>query len=593
VSSPGSSAPTTRRTSAAIRAREPASGHRTPPLLVVAEALVKAPTILPFIAASPRRRTTERILSYLSLQMRVAGRSISDQRTTRPLARRPLLLLLTLIAVSGMCLRLIPLLIRGPIAQGFDSGVYYSASGSWVAGYRPYVDFGFFHPPGVLIALLPITWLGTHVVGHAEAFGLAGTLSGLLAGVTIFTIGLLGNRWRGPVAAIVAALFYATFLPAIRAEAMIRLEPYVSLALVLTAAVWLTGPPPKPSYRRSAAAAATAAIATMMKFTGGVALIACLASRPFPRRFIDRAVMCALAAGFAFLLLAPFVADGGFRSFLDMAVATQWSRPGADIRGGDVTDPAARLVHMLQVGPLGLVWAQLPRLALLPMLVAWLGLAGWSFLRGGEHGRFWSVTWLASLVLVLPARSYYDNYPVPMAVAGAMLLGAAAAECAAALKVRPRVVTSALVLVALMLLTPAAYDLRAKLRQPSYDPASAIRETVPVDACLYADPPSFAIAAGRLPPAKARDPLVDPFGELVYIALQQGVAYAAAQDAVYSDKAQERVRLAIEACPYVALRGPGFLQPRISPATARWLADNYELVVDPQREDRVYLWRRR
>jgi hypothetical protein len=560
---------------------------------VAAEAILKAPTILPFIAALSRRRTSQRNVSYLSPRMRVAGRSISDPRTTRPVARRPLLLFLTLIAVSGMCLRLIPLLIRGSIAQGFDSGVYYSASGSWVAGYRPYVDFGFFHPPGVVIALSPITWLGTHVVGHAEAFGLAGTLSGLLAGVTIFTIGLLGNRWRGPVAAIVAALFYATFLPAIHAEAMIRLEPYVSLALVLTAAVWLTGPPPKLSYRRSAAAAATAAIATTMKFTGGVALIACLASRPFPRRFVDRAVLCALAAGFAVLLLAPFVADGGFRSFLDMAVATQWSRP-PDIRGGDVTDPAARLAHMLQIGPLGLVWAQLPRLAVLPMVVAWLGLAGWSFVRGGEHGRFWSVTWLASLVLLLPARSYYDNYPVPMAVAGAMLLGFAAAESVAALKVRPRVVTSALVLVAVILLTPAAYDLRAKLRQPSYDPASAIREKVPVDACVYADPPSFAIAAGRLPPAKGRGPLVDPFGEPLYIALQQGVvAYASAQDAIYSDMAQERVRLAIEACPYVALRGPGFLQPRISPATARWLADNYELIVDPQSADRVYLWRRR
>jgi hypothetical protein len=539
----------------------------------------------------PRWRLS--LISYLCVRMRAADRSAFDQRTTRARARRRLLLVLTLIAASGTGLRLLPLLVGGPAAQGFDSGVYYAASGSWAAGYRPYVDFGFFHPPGVLFVLVPITSLGTYLLGHAQAFALAGGLSGLLAGVTIFAIGVLGNRWRGPVAAVVAAVFYATFLPSIRAEAMIRLEPYVSAALVLTAAVWLTGPPPKPSYRRSAAAAGTAAVATMMKFTGGVALIACLASRPFPRRFVDRARMCVLAAGFALLLLVPFAADGGFRSFLDMAVVTQWSRPGADVRGGDVTDGAERLLHMLQVGPLGLVWARLPRLALLPLLCAWLGLASWSFFRGGEHGRFWSVTWLASLVLLLPARSYYDNYPVPMAVAGAMLLGAGAADAAAALKVRRRLLGPALVLIGLILVIPAAYDLRGKLLRPSYDLASAIRERVPADACVYADPPNLAIAAGRLPPANERGPLVDPFGEPLYIALRQGLPYASAEDAIYSDEAQERVRLAIEACPYVALRGPGFLQPRISPGTARWLADNYELVVDPASEDRVYLWRRR
>lgn len=492
-----------------------------------------------------------------------------------------------------MGLRLVPLLVRGPVAQGFDSGVYYSASGAWTAGYLPYLDFGFFHPPGVLLALAPVTWLGTDVLGHAQAFALAGALSGILAGVTIFTIGLLANRWRGPVAAVVAAVFYATFLPSIRAEGMIRLEPYVNVALVLTAAVWLTGPPGRPSYRRSAAAAATAAVATMMKFTGGVTLIACLASRPLPRRFIDRALMCVLAAAVALLVLAPFAADGGFRSFLDMAVVTQIGRPGADVQGGDVIDPTTRLLHMLQVGPLGLAWERLPKLAVLPLLGSWLGLALWSLFRGGEQGRFWSVTWLTSLALLLPARSYYDNYPVPMAVAGAMLLGAGAAQAAAALKLGRRLLSPAVALVVLTLLLPAAYDLRGKLLRPPNDLAAAIRETVPVEVCVYTDPPSLAMAAGRLPPADDHGPLVDPFGEPLYIALHQGVQYASAKDALFSEKAQERVRLAIEACPYVALRGPAFLQPRISPATARWLSDRYELVIDPKSEDQVYLWRRR
>lgn len=192
----------------------------------------------------------------------------------------------------------------------------------------------------------------------------------------------------------------------------------------------------------------------------------------------------------------------------------------------------------------------------------------------------------------MAARSYYDNYPVPMAVAGAMLLGAGAARCAEILKVR-RLLGPLLALIALMLLIPAGYDLRRTLLRPSYDLASAIRENVPIDACIYTDPPSLAIAAGRLPSTDGRSPLIDPFGEPLYIALQQAVRYASAQEALYSDRAQERVRRAIDGCPYVALQGPRFLQPRISPGTARWLSDNYRPIVDPLSEDRVYLWRRR
>jgi hypothetical protein len=302
--------------------------------------------------------------------------------------------------------------------------------------------------------------------------------------------------------------------------------------------------------------------------------------------------MCVLAVAIALLALAPFASEGGLRSFLDMTVVTQVGRPGADVQGGDMTDLSARLLHMLQVGPLGPIWQGLPPFAVFPLIGVWTGLASWSFFRGGRDGRFWSVTWLASLVLLLSAPSYYDNYPVPMGVAAAMLLGAGAAHAAAALRLDRRRLNVIIAFVAMTLLLPATYEVRGRLLRPPNDLGATIRETIPLDKCAYVDPPSLALAAGRLPFSEERNPLIDPFGEPVYIALHQGVQYATARDALYSDAGQDRVRAAIEACPYVALRGPAFLQPRISPATALWLSARYGLVVDPKSEDQVYVWRR-
>lgn len=261
---------------------------------------------------------------------------------------------LALVAVVGVLLRIGHLVARhGVIGSDFDAGVYYGATGLMVTGYRPYVDFAFLHPPGILLLLAPIAWLGEHLIGHAGAFALASVLSAVVAGGTILGIGILASWWRGPTAGIVAALLYATFLPAIRAEGDILLEPFVNAAFVGAALIWLS-PTPR-SQSRLLLAGAVIALTSLVKLTGAVVGLGCLASGPFRRRSADRAILFAAVAGLVVVTIAAFVGGAGAEGFLDQILVTQVGRPRGGDAFGDPGDATRRLGHMLGVGPLGFV----------------------------------------------------------------------------------------------------------------------------------------------------------------------------------------------------------------------------------------------
>jgi len=517
---------------------------------------------------------------------------------------------LALIAVGGVVLRLVHLVTPGgPFGFNLDPGVYYGAAGLLVTGHRPYGEFAFLHPPGILVILAPIAWLGEHVIGHAAAFVVAAALSAIAAGVTIFGIGWLASRWRGPGAGLGAALLYATFVPAVVSEGDVLLEPFVNVLFVATALSWSAPRSASSDRRRLLVTGGLVALTTLVKLTGAVAGFGCLVSGPFRRPWIDRAVFAAGVALVGLVVVLPFVIGAGGDRFFGQVVATQLGRPpaGGLAAEGNLSEPGARLLNMLGIGPLGLLGVARPAGAGSPLalvlLPAGLLLAGWAWLRGGAPGRFWTATWIFSAVLLLAAPSYFVRYPSTLMVSTAVLLGAGVATLADLVRGRfgpgstplaRRALTGVgwVAVLALILPTVAVVAGRELVSYPRPDVGATIRALVPPDMCVYADPPSLSIASGRLPPSGTAEPLADPFGEPLWLALRSSRRYASIEDALWSKPAQDRIRDALVACPYIAFARPIAQQHWLSPETRAWLVEQVEQIVAPTGGG-VGLWRRR
>lgn len=87
--------------------------------------------------------------------------------------------------------------------------------------------------------------------------------------------------------------------------------------------------------------------------------------------------------------------------------------------------------------------------------------------------------------------------------------------------------------------------------------------------------------------------LVDPFGALLRIGLPQasGAELASTTAVIRSPVAQQRLRVALDACRFVGLRGDPDQQHRFSPATAAWFTETHERL--DQLDGGAALWVRR
>lgn len=169
----------------------------------------------------------------------VGPAAIGERRATADgVARMPTWLwIVALVAVAGLAYGVrLTLLTHGGGLDGsdaYDDGVYYSAADALVHGRLPYRDFVFLQPPGVLVVLAPFAWLGsvttdpTGVVAARLCFIGVGALNTVL-------VMLLGRRFGG-VAAVLAGIGYAVFLPAAYSERSTLLEPVGTLGLLLAA----------------------------------------------------------------------------------------------------------------------------------------------------------------------------------------------------------------------------------------------------------------------------------------------------------------------------------------------------------------------
>lgn len=506
--------------------------------------------------------------------------------TTSPYRWVPSAAAAGLVALAAV-VRALPLLATNGVqaSADFDEGVYLAASGLLTHGQVPYRDFALLHPPGVLLLAAPLTGLAPTVLSWSQELLVARVVGVCVGALDVLLLYLLGARWRGPLAGLVAAGLYAAYGPAVQTERHLLLEPFVVLFLLLGAWAWLV---PAVSRRRALAAGALLAAGGLVKLTGGLALLALLGSLPVGHRALGRgrregahlgSWALAGAVGLSLLVLLPFVVLAGPRALWRDLVVAQSGRPGGDLDGGSIPDVPHRLAQAARLGPAGLY----PRPAVVAVVLsAVLAASVWAAVRGERPGRFWSAALAALLVPPLLAPDWYEQYPVPAGAAACVLLGGATSQALARLwERRPsagRVLAAAGALVLLIGIAGAGRS-SWRERLPGSDTGAQIAERVGPSDCLFADPPDLALAADRLPTSDVSgSTLVDPFGALVLPGLEAGSDERTTTDLLRSDAAQQRFRAALSSCRFVALRREPERSPHMSPATVSWFQQRFHRV---------------
>jgi hypothetical protein len=420
----------------------------------------------------------------------------------------------------------------------------------------------------------PLGWNDALVVGRWV--GLA------LGTANIALVAVLAARWRGWVAGVVVAMLYATFGPAVAIERHILLEPAVNAAVLWAAMLWLpsTG---RVSTRRAAGTGALVGLAAAIKLTGGLAIVGVVLADRFRAQWRERAVAVGVTVAVFGLIVVPFVASAGPGEFVRQVVGVQTGRPGGDVVGGSVMGLRPRLRELTLFGVMNV--ANVPGVARLVVLVAVIAAVVWAWTLGGRHGRFWASVSIAMGLAVLLAPDYYVQYSVAVAPSLAIALGAGAVASLETLqrygRAPLRLATVALAIVLVAGMVAVIRSQLISLPRGAPDVGALIRAQLDPGDCVSSDAPYLVIAAGMLPhPDATGAPLVDPFGEMLTIALERTRAWPSTSAALLDESAQERLRAALAGCKYVALTSLPENNVRFSGTTARWFTEHHAILLD-------------
>ena len=542
----------------------------------------------------------------------------------RSVRASPLVLVVT---AAGLLLRAAPLLVPGGLTglQEYDDGVHYAASAALLHGHWPYAGEVFLQPPGIVLLLLPFAALGaltTDPVGLAAArigvLVVAGVNTLLVASIAQTAVhgdvagrsaggarGLgeegepagaertplstptstrtpaapdLGHR-RAELAAVLAAGAYAVGAAAVVAAHTVLLEPVLTLFVLLGARRLLSaGPAPSPGALT--AAGVLFAAGTAVKLWGVLALVAAVGLLLVERRARSALRLTGAYAVALIVLLAPFAvaAPGGMAGDLVLA---QLTRPPSGVTG-----VPARLSAI--TGWAGLQ-AQLPAL---PVAGGWLSgalllvllLSGVrSPLRGARLFGLQGVLYLGAFLLAGP---YYLHYGEVLVPAAAILLGCWAAR-ARAQRWKPALAAA---LAGLAVLSAGGRSVTGTSGQP--DLAALVGHVVPPTACVYADGPSLAIAANRLPAGRGCPDLIDPRG--VALVLAEGHPapdlYRGGFTRVLGWQSAVRARLG--AASYALLLGPPAAHVEWDAATRAYFRAHFRRLTPAAGPWRVEVWQR-
>jgi hypothetical protein len=494
-------------------------------------------------------------------------------------------------AVMGFVLRIVPLVPATGLSRSvvYDEGVYFSAAALVTRGVAPYRDFVFLHPPGILIGLAPLIWLGHHFSAYDDIFLMLRGLAALIGAVNVALIGRLAHRWEGLAAAVVAMLLYATFPPAVIDEGRLQLESFMTLFCLLAASTWLPRHKDRPTRPRSVLTGAMLGIACSIKlYGGGIFLIACLLSGGSEVRWKQRLIMCLSAGGVFGALVLPLVLLAGVDEFIGQILITQLNRPpDTAIPGGLL----GRALHMSQYGFVSFL--PVPLIAGAVAVTIGVAVAVWAWFRGGVQGQFWAITWTATVAFLLTSSTYFSQYAAFLAPTTAVLAGMVVSRLMrTSSRLSPVLATVLVVMLgSVCILNVVVLAEKNFGRRQGFDFGAVVRRAVPEQECLFAMPSDLGIAGNRLPPYDpTHRPLVDPYGESLFLSIQHGRRRLdSTPQALQSPPAQARLRAALEQCRFVALGSEPESQPFFSTATASWFLARFDRLAE---EGTSQLWMR-
>lgn len=454
---------------------------------------------------------------------------------------------------------------------GYDDGVYYSASALTVRGSVPYRDFVFVHPPGIILALSPIAWVGAADAGFAASRYLSafiGVANSVLAGAVAAQI-------AGGLAGGVAAFLYAIYPDAVIAERSPYLEPLLNLFCLLSALLWLRNDDAGQA-RRSWFAGLLTGAGCAVKLWGGSWVLAAIASPPRSNggKHGLRLAAGGIAAGL--LLVGPFLVLAP-RQLFDQVLGFQLSRPP-----DGVGSLAERLDQIFRSGH--------GATSLLAAVGVLMTIGAVSTKRRTSRGeRYFAVAHLMTLAGFVASSSYWSSYNAHLAAGQTVLAGLAAARIALLLP-KPQAGAAAISLALIVAHAGEVRDLwrNARVRAPELQAVrEAVRSTVPGNASLFAFDPTWALAGGRLPDSGAA-PVVDSYGAMLMDAVQAGPKFSSTAEAFKAAGPQQPMKARLAASHYVILGPRG--REQLTDANLAWFRSNF-LCITP-RAGELCVWER-
>jgi hypothetical protein len=500
----------------------------------------------------------------------------SPDGASSALTGRRMAFALALVAVGGALLRAAPLLAPGGSAAidvNYDEGVYLTGSALLARGFLPYRDFVFVHPPGLLLFLLPIT-SGAHA-DPASFLTSARLLAIVLGALTIALVGIVTWRTFGPLAALAAALLYATHPETVHEDRGPFLEPLLNLLCLAMAAVWLNRRDGRLSAGRALAAGALLGLAFGVKLWAGIWLLGALATLPRDGRGRSAAGLLLGTAAGAALVIVPFaLADPA--GFLAQVVGFQGLR------------------HSQGVASLGLRVGHMAAMSALALPAVVVVLSRWR--EAPPAGKLFTTVYLLTVASFLVSAVYFLRYTSYLAVSSSALGGFTIAwldervrRRREVVSMRPATLTLAVLLTATLCQSAAAFVNSLRYRSPwQLELRETLRSRVPGEACLLALEPGWGLLGGRLPSYSGRwKGAVDPHAWMVLTRLGGDDRALLDGSAAPSGEPQEELRGLLGGCRFLVVGGWG-----LSDETRDWLARGWVRRFPPSPAEGPDLWER-
>ncbi|PZR06975.1 MAG: hypothetical protein DI536_29340 [Archangium gephyra] len=391
----------------------------------------------------------------------------------------------------------------GRFPADYDEGVYLSASRALASGLLPYRDFVFVHPPGVVLWLLPATWLTPDVM----------LLVARVASVLVGSLSIvLLARVIGGLPGLAAGLVWATRWEAMAADRGVFLEPLMICAGL--AALFM-------SQRRAwLVAGALLGLSFVFKSWGVFwALLLVLSAPDWKSR--SRLIIGAVLT--AAVVLAPFAVLAGFGSFIEQTLQVHLRRPP----DGDLE----RLVRLREMFVSHSLAGTLLLIAVTPFM--WFS----PLRRLG----FSALAVAALVVLALTtAAAYWNQYNSALACFVAVVIGVGLDG--ASRRLSNWVLLAAVVVAAVWF--PAAIE-RPGSRVAQRAVADQLRG-LSGQVCAFEN---YELLIADLSPARAG--LIDSYGQQMLEATRDGARFTSMAEAFASEASQRSLRRQLGQCDYL------------------------------------------